>query len=47
MIAWSSLAGYKDRMDDFFRLNPGMSSRVAHHIDFPDYSADGFWRSGS
>jgi probable Rubsico expression protein CbbX len=31
-------AGYKDRMDDFFRLNPGMSSRVAHHIDFPDYS---------
>jgi probable Rubsico expression protein CbbX len=34
------LAGYADRMDDFFRLNPGMSSRVAHHIDFPDYSAD-------
>jgi probable Rubsico expression protein CbbX len=34
------LAGYKDRMDDFFRLNPGMSSRVAHHIDFPDYSID-------
>jgi probable Rubsico expression protein CbbX len=33
-------AGYKDRMDDFFRLNPGMSSRVAHHIDFPDYSID-------
>jgi probable Rubsico expression protein CbbX len=33
------LAGYKDRMDDFFRLNPGMSSRVAHHIDFPDYTA--------
>jgi len=33
-------AGYKDRMDDFFRLNPGMSSRVAHHIDFPDYSVD-------
>jgi probable Rubsico expression protein CbbX len=32
------LAGYADRMDDFFRLNPGMSSRVAHHIDFPDYS---------
>ena len=31
------LAGYKDRMDAFFRLNPGMSSRVAHHIDFPDY----------
>jgi probable Rubsico expression protein CbbX len=34
------LAGYKDRMDTFFRSNPGMSSRVAHHIDFPDYTAD-------
>jgi probable Rubsico expression protein CbbX len=33
------LAGYKDRMDTFFRSNPGMSSRVAHHIEFPDYSA--------
>ena len=33
------LAGYQDRMDDFFRLNPGMSSRVAHHLDFPDYTA--------
>ena len=32
------LAGYHDRMDEFFRLNPGMSSRVAHHIDFPDYT---------
>jgi probable Rubsico expression protein CbbX len=34
------LAGYKDRMDNFFRSNPGMSSRVAHHIDFPDYTVD-------
>src|SRR6185312_942720 len=34
------LAGYKDRMDEFFALNPGMSSRVAHHIDFPDYTPD-------
>jgi probable Rubsico expression protein CbbX len=34
------LAGYKEPMDDFFRLNPGMSSRVAHHIDFPDYTID-------
>jgi probable Rubsico expression protein CbbX len=34
------LAGYKDRMDDFFQPNPGMSSRVAHHIDFPDYTVD-------
>jgi hypothetical protein len=33
------LAGYKDRMDTFFRSNPGMSSRIAHHIDFPDYGA--------
>jgi probable Rubsico expression protein CbbX len=33
------LAGYKDRMDTFFKSNPGMASRIAHHIDFPDYSA--------
>ncbi|HYR00436.1 MAG TPA: CbbX protein [Casimicrobiaceae bacterium] len=32
------LAGYKDRMDTFFRSNPGMASRIAHHIDFPDYT---------
>lgn len=32
------LAGYKDRMDTFFSANPGLSSRIAHHIDFPDYS---------
>ena len=32
------LAGYKDRMDTFFQSNPGMSSRISHHIDFPDYS---------
>lgn len=34
------LAGYKDRMDTFFKSNPGMSSRVAHHLDFPDYRVD-------
>ncbi len=34
------LAGYKDRMDKFFNSNPGMRSRIAHHVDFPDYSAD-------
>jgi probable Rubsico expression protein CbbX len=34
------LAGYKDRMDAFFQSNPGMSSRIAHHIDFPDYELD-------
>ncbi len=32
------LAGYKDRMEAFFRSNPGMSSRIAHHLDFPDYA---------
>jgi probable Rubsico expression protein CbbX len=34
------LAGYKDRMDSFFVSNPGMGSRIAHHIDFPDYTLD-------
>jgi probable Rubsico expression protein CbbX len=34
------LAGYKDRMDQFFESNPGMSSRIAHHVDFPDYGSD-------
>jgi probable Rubsico expression protein CbbX len=34
------LAGYKDRMNTFFQSNPGMASRIAHHIDFPDYAAD-------
>ncbi|MGH8596634.1 MAG: CbbX protein, partial [Gammaproteobacteria bacterium] len=32
------LAGYADRMDRFFQSNPGMASRIAHHITFPDYS---------
>jgi hypothetical protein len=32
------LAGYKDRMDTFFESNPGMASRIAHHVSFPDYS---------
>jgi probable Rubsico expression protein CbbX len=34
------LAGYKDRMDAFFQSNPGMASRVTHHVDFPDYTPD-------
>ena len=34
------LAGYKERMDTFFHSNPGFHSRVAHHLDFPDYSLD-------
>nr|QUE28602.1 cbbX [Porphyrostromium japonicum] len=31
-------AGYKERMDKFYESNPGLSSRVANHVDFPDYS---------
>ncbi len=34
------LAGYKDRMQRFFESNPGLSSRIAHHIDFPDYNGE-------
>ncbi len=33
-------AGYPDRMDTFFSANPGLSSRVAHHLEFPDYTRD-------
>jgi probable Rubsico expression protein CbbX len=32
------LAGYQGRMNTFFQSNPGMSSRIAHHLDFPDYA---------
>jgi probable Rubsico expression protein CbbX len=38
------LAGYKDRMDRFFECNPGFSSRIAHHVDFPDYTRDELMR---
>jgi probable Rubsico expression protein CbbX len=34
------VAGYKDRMDHFFQSNPGMSSRIAHHLDFAEYQLD-------
>ena len=34
------LAGYKDRMEVFFQSNPGFHSRIAHHIDFPDYALE-------
>jgi probable Rubsico expression protein CbbX len=34
------LAGYKDKMDRFFQSNPGMRSRIAHHVDFPDYGPE-------
>ncbi|HEY5817473.1 MAG TPA: CbbX protein [Mesorhizobium sp.] len=38
------LAGYSDRMDRFFESNPGFRSRIAHHIDFPDYTNDELFR---
>ena len=34
------MAGYKDRMDVFFDSNPGMNSRIAHHLDFAPYTLD-------
>jgi len=34
------LAGYKDKIERFFQSNPGMRSRIAHHVDFPDYTPD-------
>ena len=38
------LAGYKDRMEEFFRSNPGVRSRIAHHLEFPDYALDELMR---
>jgi hypothetical protein len=34
------LAGYKDRMETFYQSNAGFHSRIAHHLDFPDYALD-------
>jgi probable Rubsico expression protein CbbX len=34
------LAGYKERMDTFYGSNPGLASRIANHVDFPDYESD-------
>jgi probable Rubsico expression protein CbbX len=34
------LAGYKEPMDRFYESNPGLSSRITNHIDFPDYSVE-------
>jgi hypothetical protein len=34
------LAGYKEPMDKFYESNPGLSSRIANHIDFPDYTVE-------
>jgi probable Rubsico expression protein CbbX len=38
------LAGYAERMDKFFKSNPGFRSRIAHHIDFPDYADEELYR---
>ncbi len=38
------LAGYRDRMETFFQCNPGMHSRIAHHLDFPEYSIEELMR---
>lgn len=40
------LAGYKDRMDIFYQSNPGLASRIANHIHFPDYSAQELLKIG-
>ena len=40
------MAGYEEPMEEFFRANPGMGSRVAHHIGFPDYDADELMQIG-
>ncbi len=40
------MAGYKEPMNDFFLANPGMGSRIAHHIDFPDYTPDELMQIG-
>ena len=39
-------AGYKDRMDSFYESNPGLASRVANHIDFPDYTTEELMQIG-
>ena len=41
------LAGYKNRMNTFFESNPGFRSRIAHHIEFPDYSSSELLDIGS
>jgi probable Rubsico expression protein CbbX len=38
------VAGYANRMETFFQSNPGMNSRIAHHLDFPDYNEDELMR---
>jgi Cdc6-like AAA superfamily ATPase len=40
------LAGYKDKMDIFYQSNPGLASRIANHIDFPDYTSQELLKIG-
>lgn len=40
-------AGYKDRMDKFYESNPGLASRVANHVDFPDYTPEELLQIGA
>ena len=40
------LAGYKDRMDVFYESNPGLASRIANHVYFPDYTPDELLKIG-
>jgi|Transcript_56193 probable Rubsico expression protein CbbX len=40
------LAGYKERMDVFYESNPGLASRIANHVDFPDYTPEELCKIG-
>lgn len=33
-------SGGKDKIDNFFNSNPGISSRIGNHVDFLDYNTD-------
>jgi len=39
-------AGYKDRMEDFYKSNPGLASRITNHVDFPDFTQDQLYTIG-
>jgi probable Rubsico expression protein CbbX len=41
------LAGYRERMETFFQSNPGLRSRIAHHIEFPDYTKSELFEIGT
>jgi probable Rubsico expression protein CbbX len=40
------LAGYKERMDEFYKSNPGLSSRITNHVHFPDFTQDELLKIG-